>query len=365
MSDISTALQQVNQTLKKLGLTVRPFDIEHASNDDWVGLQALRNRRRAEFFPDDSPFPLEHLQRSLRSIPDFVDYDMWLVWRPVYESEPEAMASINTQVVHSESNQQLMDFDIYVVDEWRRKGIASALLALVLAQAAGHERDSSTVEAYEHVPAGAAFLERLGAKRGLTLRTSQVATADIDRDLMKTWQDGIDGDGLEFGVWDGAYPEEQLEAIARLKETMNTQPREGLDVEDEKMTPTMLRQIDEMLAKRGTKRWTTWVRDAESGDYAGYSEVYWQPGEPYLAHQGDTAVVPGYRRRGLGRWLKAKMIEQILADKPEVEFIRTGNAQSNEGMLKINHEMGFRDYKVEVVWQLPLSKMEAYLAGTE
>ncbi len=365
MNEVDNALQQANQTLKKLGLEVRRFDIEHASDDDWVALQALRDRRRAEFSPDDPPYPLEHLQQNLRTIPAFVDYDLWLIWRPIYESEPEAVASVNTQIVHTESNQNLMEFNAYVVDEWRRKGIARALLPLIVAQAEQHQRDSFIVDTFDHVPSGEQFMQRLGAQRGLTFRTSQVAAAEIDRELMQQWQGQVDGEGLEFGLWDGAYPEAELAAIAALKETMNTQPFEALEVEDEKVTPERLRQIDEMLTKRGNRRWTTWVRSAETGEYAGYSDVYWQPGEPHLAHQGDTAVVPSYRRRGLGRWLKGRMAEQLLADKPEVEFIRTGNAQSNEGMLKINHEMGFRDYKVHVVWQLPLSKVKAYVAGTE
>ncbi len=365
MNEVNNALQQANQTLKKLGLAVRRFDIEHASDDDWVALQALRDRRRIEFSPDDPPYPLAETQRSLRTIPDFFDYDMWLVWRPVYESQPEAVASINTQIAHTGSNQNLMEFNVYVVDEWRRKGVARALLPLVVAQAAQQQRDSFIVDTFEHVPSGEQFMQRLDAQRGLTFRTSQVAVAEIDRELMQQWQEGVDGEGLEFGLWDGAYPEAELAAIAALKETMNTQPFEALEVEDEKITPEQLRQIDEMIAKRGHRRWSSWVRNAETGEYAGYSEVYWQPGEPHLAHQGDTAVVPSYRRRGLGRWLKGRMAEQLLVDKPEVELIRTGNAQSNEGMLKINHEMGFRDYEVQVIWQLPLPKLEGYLAGTE
>ncbi len=365
MTNISTALQQVNHTLKEWGLEARPFDIEHASEEEWVAFQALRDRRRIEFLPDEPPYPLEQTQRNLRSLPDFVDFAFWLVWRPIYESGPEAVASVNTQIAHTESNQNLMEFDLYVVDEWRRKGIAQALLPLVVAQATGNARDSFIVDTFDHVPAGEQLMQRLAAQRGLTLHTSQVAAAEIDRELMQRWQAQVDGDGLEFGLWDGAYPEAELAAIAALKETMNTQPFEALEVENEKITPTRLRQIDEMFAARGQRRWTTWVRNAERGEYAGYSEVFWQPGEPHLAHQGDTAVVPSYRRRGLGRWLKARMVEQVLADKPNVKFIRTGNAQSNEGMLKINREMGFRDYEVHVIWQLPLSKVEAYLAKTE
>ena len=70
-----------------------------------------------------------------------------------------------------------------------------------------------------------------------------------------------------------------------------------------------------------------------------------------------------YRRRGLGRWLKAAMLDKILRERPGVKRIRTGNADSNVPMLKINHELGFKPYKAWTEWQISVDKLAESLAG--
>ncbi|MBI3460811.1 hypothetical protein HY009_07770, partial [Candidatus Acetothermia bacterium] len=70
---------------------------------------------------------------------------------------------------------------------------------------------------------------------------------------------------------------------------------------------------------------------------------------------------PKYRNKGLGRWLKAAMLEKVLRERPQVKRLRTGNANSNGPMLKINHELGFKPYKSWIDWQVELDKALAYL----
>jgi hypothetical protein len=63
----------------------------------------------------------------------------------------------------------------------------------------------------------------------------------------------------------------------------------------------------------------------------------------------------------LGHWLKAEMMNKILMERPEVEFVRTGNANSNAPMLKINTEMGFKPYIANTIWQVDTAQVEKYL----
>jgi hypothetical protein len=70
-----------------------------------------------------------------------------------------------------------------------------------------------------------------------------------------------------------------------------------------------------------------------------------------IAWQGDTGVWPKHRERGLGRWLKAVNALRLLDEQPEVEFIDTWNAGSNEAMLAINVAMGFRPLENWGIWQ--------------
>jgi GNAT superfamily N-acetyltransferase len=74
-----------------------------------------------------------------------------------------------------------------------------------------------------------------------------------------------------------------------------------------------------------------------------------------------TGVFPQYRKKGLGRWLKAAMLEKVLKELPQVKFIRTGNADSNAAMLRINNELGFKPYMADTLWQVELQKVFEYL----
>jgi len=74
-----------------------------------------------------------------------------------------------------------------------------------------------------------------------------------------------------------------------------------------------------------------------------------------------TGVFPEYRNKGLGRWLKAAMLEKVLKERPEVKYVRTGNADVNAAMLKINTELGFQPYMADALWQVEIDRVLTYL----
>jgi GNAT superfamily N-acetyltransferase len=111
------------------------------------------------------------------------------------------------------------------------------------------------------------------------------------------------------------------------------------------------------------ERWSAYVRQRSSGRFAGYTEVVWRRSQPDVLHQWDTGVVHEFRNRGIGRWLKAAMIEKVQRDRREVTEVRTGNAATNASMLRINHEMGFKPYQTSYTWQVETDDVLAYLEG--
>jgi hypothetical protein len=57
------------------------------------------------------------------------------------------------------------------------------------------------------------------------------------------------------------------------------------------------------------------------------------------------------------------MLTKVLRERPQVQFIRAGNASSNAPMLKINRALGFRQYVTWATWQVELDSVEKYLSS--
>ena len=75
------------------------------------------------------------------------------------------------------------------------------------------------------------------------------------------------------------------------------------------------------------------------------TEILYDPRDGHRILQELTGVRPEFRGRGLGKWLKGKMILHIKETYPKAQRIITGNAESNAPMLSINERMGFKKYK--------------------
>ncbi len=118
-----------------------------------------------------------------------------------------------------------------------------------------------------------------------------------------------------------------------------------------------------MLATK-TEHWSIFVRHDESGKLVGFTDVSWNPEQPDTVGQGNTGVRPEHRGHALGKWLKATMLQRILDDRPNVKDIRTGNADSNDAMLGINRELGFKPYIAASAWQVPVETLRAYVDGS-
>jgi GNAT superfamily N-acetyltransferase len=161
---------------------------------------------------------------------------------------------------------------------------------------------------------------------------------------------------------DGPYPEDRMPAIIRVMRVMNTAPLDDLDLEDRLVTAEQVRAWERTLEATDTQRWALFAEHADTGDLVGYTEVRWNPSEPKTVWQGDTAVDPAHRGHALGKWLKAAMLERILTERPDVEDIRTGNADSNDAMLGINKQMGYRPFISSTTWEVSVDKVEAWLA---
>jgi mycothiol synthase len=264
-------------------------------------------------------------------------------------------------------NRHLVQIELEVEPGWRRQGLGWLLARRLVEAVEAEERRLILFGTTDRTVGGEAFARRAGAVPGLTAHTNQLDLREVDRELLRAWQERAQerAAGFEIGLWDGPYPESDLEAIAKLMRVMNEAPHGDLDVEDFNFTPEQIRDIEAQQLSGGRKRWTMYARERETGNFAGYTVLILDSARPEIIQQGDTGVLPGYRNKGLGRWLKAAMLEKVLAVWPAGRFVRTGNADSNAPMLHINEALGFRPYMAETVWQVPVASVKEALLVNE
>lgn len=341
--------------------TIRAFDVNAATPEELRAVYGLvwgPRGLRTEAWPDDPARSYDKWLTGMRTFPPFVALRIWVAWQGA-----EAVGRSTLEIHDTPDNRHLANVDVGVLSGYRRQGIGKRLLMPAVQAAEAAERTLLLGSTDSAIPAGEAFMERLGARRGMVARTNQLSLGNLDPALMRMWREQGPRKEFELGWWEGAYPEAEIDAICALRAVMNTAPSDDLEVEDQVWTPEMVHQQQESLRKREIDRRTLFARHRPSGELAGYTEVFYDGALPHVLQQGDTGVLPKYRGHGLGKWLKATMVEQVPREWPEVKFIRTGNANSNAPMLKINHAMGFRPYKDWTIWQVEVSKVKKYLSA--
>jgi RimJ/RimL family protein N-acetyltransferase len=82
---------------------------------------------------------------------------------------------------------------------------------------------------------------------------------------------------------------------------------------------------------------------------AAFSCVIIDPEVPDWGFQQLTAVIRTHRGHRLGLLTKTAMLELLAAREPQVERIATGNAATNQHMIAVNEQLGYR--VVEPGWR--------------
>jgi Acetyltransferase (GNAT) family. len=341
-------------------IDIYPFPVKDASQFEYNALNKHTNRIRLERLPDDPPVPRDETIRNLQSLPSFADLRIWAAWNP---EKNEIVAVGNIVLLRMEENKRLAQFEISVLPEYRHQGLGCRLLREITETAREDHRRLLMTDTVDRIPEGEKFMKRIGAKKGLETHTNQLRIAELDPGLLNEWLSNGQKhqDEFEIGLWEGAYPEEKILAIAELCDLANQQPLGDLEIEDMHMIPEQLRQSEQNLFARGNQRWTFYAVERATGKFSGYTETIWNPNRPEILQQEMTGVFPQYRNQGLGRWLKAAMLDKVLKERPGIKYVRTGNADSNATMLKINTELGFKPYMADTFWQVEIQKVIDYL----
>lgn len=341
--------------------TLKVFDPKIATDAEIEAVWHYYKKMAEERSPGEPTNSLELFTKSLKNDASHLTIYRW----NLCDASDKVVARVGVGIANTEENQHIAFGGVTVLAEYRQQGIAKSLLPKILEVAQKHNRRLIMEDTVSTIPSGEIFAERIGAKAGLPLHQNQLELSNLNTDLMTDWSNRYDAisDQFELILWEDEVPEEEIEAYCKLYDVMNTAPTDDLDVEDEILTPEQLKESQAQDKLLGMKSWTMLAKHKESNEYAGYTELFFNPEKERFLHQGDTAVVPKYRGNSLGKILKAKNLSTAMAAVPTAELLRTTNAMSNEAMLKINTEMGFKPFKSIIVWELEVDVLEKYLGA--
>ncbi len=327
---------------------IRGYDFYAAETATLKALYAFFIAADLEFWPDREPIAFN--EERLRERSPFRERQDWRV----EEGAGDIIAHGHAGFGVTGDNPHVGNGSIYVRPDRRRRGIGTKLLAEIVAETRRRGRTLLTLETASQVPAGDAFVARTGAEMAFEARINRLDLTTMNPGLIegmiRVAQDRARDFTLDY--WIDGLPEGELDAIAEMFGTMNTAPRGSLKVDDHRVTADQVRQGMKELTIAKVSRWVLYARETATGALAGFTEVFWHSDRPSHLAQGNTGVLPRYRGHGLGRWLKATMLERVRRDRPMIRFVDTGNADSNAPMLKINEDLGFRLHMVSRTWQL-------------
>jgi mycothiol synthase len=328
-------------------LEFRTLDLRNLSDLEARALNDFFNLMRAEVVPEDPPIPLSERLADWNNIPKRIG----LVSFAYFDADQvAAYADIGFEL--EGTNMHLCWSGFEVRSNYRRFGLSTQLLDHVLRVAKREQRRILILDTNERIPAGACFAQKIGAKPGIENHTNRLLIEELNKDMLRRWIDEAPVAEFDLDFYTGDYPESELETLCELFDVMNTAPRGELEINDDKTTPEKLLEWQHQRKAIGLQRWLAVVKERSTGRYAGFTEMGWHPNRPLILGQWGTGVNPIYRGKGLGKWLKAAMLEQVLSERPEINQVRTGNADSNGPMLKINHALGFKPFIARTDWQL-------------
>jgi len=256
-----------------------------------------------------------------------------------------------------EKNRDFFEGDFEVLPQYRRQGIGSMWLPVALSLLDRH--GCRMLDLWTEEEDGHRFLRRIAGEPKFHAAENRLRLADVDWSMVRRWVEEGERRSPEtrLEVYDGPMPDSMLDEYApQLSGLLNTIPFEELDHGEIVITPATMREWFARMAATGSTMHTILTREPD-GSMSGMTDVSYTRHQPTLIHQMFTGVRPDARGRGLGKWLKAAMLEKIHADYPNVEWWITGNAESNAPMLSINRRLGFKQYRAGAQYQVSRDRL--------
>jgi GNAT superfamily N-acetyltransferase len=213
----------------------------------------------------------------------------------------------------------------------RRRGAGRALHAALCAGA--REEGVTSFFGHHWTDDGAAFARAVGAVDDMRDVASDLPLREAEL------PEPVVPEGWRLRSWRGAAPEELVASYARVRSAMSDAPTPGgqefgaIDVDG-------VRAMERTAAGRGREIRATVAID-ERGEIGAFTDIRSSPAPSPVAGTDDTATAPWARRQGLATAVKLESLRRLREERPDVQVVRTLNAEGNAAMRAVNTRLGF------------------------
>ncbi|MER7164788.1 GNAT family N-acetyltransferase [Micromonospora sp. NPDC000207] len=314
---------------------VREWDPRTASSAEIASLLEMLNAILAADLPQDPPWQGTSMREYLSEV---MPGERRISWVAQAETPDEGQPGAILGHVQVLLLGDIGVLEVLVDPTQRRGGLGRRLVRLAARRVYQEGFQSMGVEVVGGTPA-VAFYESLGFTRDYVETRSVLDLAGVDWSALATTVAGI-GDGYRLQFHPGGPPDDLIEAYARTKAEIR-------DLDDGELRPSSydpqrLRDSLDCLHRRGMQPYIVSALHEPTGEVAGLTEVVVPAQHPTRADQYDTIVLQHHRGHGIDRAIKARMLLELRSAQPGLTQVQTWNAQSNEAMLAVNADLGYR-----------------------
>ena len=344
------------------GYTIEQFDLATISDTQLAEAARLMQAQNHERTPEDPLTSIEAISQRIRATtPD--------QWRATFGARDASGKLVGSAFVgwnkNEPENAHARWTEVNVLPEHRRHGVGRALLRAAVEACLGQGDDLVFfAQTVDRTPSGEAFARAIAASPGLEMKLNQLLIADVDRAKLAEWTK-LAPKGYRLERADNVVPQKLIKPFLDSANSMNDMPKGDLRFADQQFTEEQLHSRESWLKQAGMEWWLIVAIHEATGEGAGFTEVNYDSRVGHVVQQSGTGVTAAHRGHRLGLWMKAVMLERIIAERPAAQFIRTGNANVNKNMLEINTMLGFTHAWSNTLWQLPLAEARTSLGLRE
>lgn len=344
-------------------IRIKEFDIYNSSRSEWDKFHAFRRQYHQDTKPDNSYIADNEFEKIIQA--EQAGQEMYT--KSYYIEDTNKVIGLLLLIMFREfspsyrGNEHNLIVRLELAKNYRRKGIGSGVIAFITTIATQYNKSILISNTSEED--GKQFLNAIHAKTSLIMNENRLYLKDVNWNLISSWvSEGRQLNPTTELIIMNKVPDSLLESYCKtLNFAGNQAPRDDLSLGDSIITPEQYQQKQQENEKAGVTT-EICITLEKNGTISGLTEVVKFGSGNTSLRQNMTAVLSEYRGKKLGKWLKAAQLQHLKDKYPNLQYISTGNAESNEAMLAINTKLGFKKHNETIFSQITLEELTNYIS---